>query len=316
MLKNRVLIFLVILSCLFLSGCRQNVNPLVKEKPNKPVDIQNNNNDSAKNGDNSQNEPEASTPEPTPDPSVEPKPSPKPALEPTYAHYDNTKYSWYFNRRSDHLPPTTGAKLNELAGKYNAIYLGDTSRKVVYLTFDEGYENGYTPKILDILKKNNVKAAFFITMPYLKNQYKLVERMTNEGHIVGNHTVSHPSLPEILDDQKLKNEIEELSKAYKEKTGKEMKYLRPPKGEFSEKTLKMSSDLGYRNVFWSFAYADWDVNNQKGADYAHNMVMDNVHNGGVFLLHAVSKSNTEALDRIIRDLKAQGYSFETLDEIM
>jgi peptidoglycan-N-acetylmuramic acid deacetylase len=201
-----------------------------------------------------------------------------------------------------------------LSTKYRAVFLGDTSRKVVYLTFDEGYEYGFTPKILDILKENNVKAAFFITMPYLNKHLDLVERMVKEGHIVGNHSVSHPSLPE-LSDEKVINEIEELSVAFKSKTGQNMKCFRPPMGEFSERTLAISNDLGYRNIFWSSAYDDWDVNKQKGADYAYKMTMDNIHNGNVLLLHAVSESNTEALDRIIRDLKSQGYSFGTLDEI-
>lgn len=305
---NRLLIFLVILTCLFLGGCRQNDNHSDTEKPNKIVDDQNagdrNNKNTSPNNDNSAE--------------IKPNPStadPKISPEPVDTSYNNAKYAWYIIRRGDHQPPGTGAKLAELARKYDAIYLGDTSRKVVYLTFDEGYENGYTPIILDTLKENHVKAAFFITMPYLQNNYDLVERMINEGHTVGNHTVNHPSLPDVLDDQKLTKEISELSIAYIEKTGKDMNYLRPPKGEFSERTLKISSNLGYRSVFWSFAYDDWDVNKQKGADYSYKTVMDNVHNGGVLLLHAVSKSNTEALGSIIHDLKAQGYSFGTLDEI-
>lgn len=227
----------------------------------------------------------------------------------------NKKYSWSMIRKKNHLPPGFEAKQVELAEKYKAIYLGDTCKKIIYLTFDEGYENGYTPKILDILKKHNVKAAFFITMPYLQKQFDLVDRMVKEGHIVGNHTVNHLSLPGILDDNKLENEILKLDMMFKEKTGQDMKYLRPPMGEYSERTLKVSRDLGYTNVFWSFAYADWDTNNQKGADFAYKMVMDNVHNGAVMLLHAVSKDNADALDRIITDLKAQGYSFGSLDDI-
>jgi peptidoglycan-N-acetylmuramic acid deacetylase len=227
----------------------------------------------------------------------------------------NYKYSWSFVRKKDHLPPAFEKKEAELANKYKAIYLGDITKKVIYLTFDEGYENGFTPKILDTLKENNVKAAFFITMPYLKNEYDLVDRMVKEGHTVGNHTVHHPSMPEITDDKKLEDEMLVLDALFKEKTGKQMQYLRPPKGEYSERTLKISKDLGYRNVFWSLAYADWDVNKQKGPDNAYNMVKNNIHNGAVILLHAVSKDNAEALDQIIKDLKAQGYAFETLDQL-
>ena len=227
----------------------------------------------------------------------------------------NEKLAWSVVRKKDHLSPAFEKKEAELANRYNGIYLGDTSKKVVYLTFDEGYENGYTSRILDTLKENNVKAAFFITMPYLKKEAALVDRMIKEGHIVGNHTVHHPSMPEIADDKKLENEMLDLDISFKEMTGKDMKYLRPPKGEFSERTLKISKNLGYRNVFWSFAYADWDVNKQKGSQYAYNIVIDNIHSGAILLLHAVSKDNTEALGSIIKELKAQGYTFGTLDDI-
>ncbi len=309
MFKNRLLICLVLLTCLFVCGCRQNTDQNTDHTKN---DIQNKNS-VAHNDESEKPDSPGSVVEPTPSPEPS-EPGDKVPSDKSYKNYDNTKYSWYIIRRNDHQPPGTGSKLSELSTKYRAVFLGDTSRKVVYLTFDEGYEYGFTPKILDILKENNVKAAFFITMPYINKHLDLVESMFNEGHIIGNHTVSHPSLPE-LSDEKVINEIEELSVAFKSKTGRDMRYLRPPKGEFSERTLAISNDLGYRNIFWSSAYDDWDVNKQKGADYAYKMTMDNIHNGNVLLLHAVSKSNTEALDRIIKDLKSQGYSFGTLDEI-
>ena len=303
-----IFIALVVLAGLFWIGCRLSDDSQQNGVDKTPVVIDDEKNESesendpAENGGNGQEEPEPDPEdkEPSEDPSQEPG-------ETDYNKYDNKKYAWYVLRKSDHSTPGTGAGMAELVNKYGGFYLGD-------LTFDEGYEYGYTPKILDILRDNNVKAAFFITLPYLNKNPELVERMVNEGHIVGNHTVSHPSLPEV-DNQKVIDEIEGLNKAFRERTGLDMRYLRPPKGEFSERTLKISSDLGYRNVFWSSAYDDWDVNKQKGADYAYKMVMDNVHNGNVILLHAVSQSNTEALDRIIKDLKAQGYRFGTLDEI-
>jgi peptidoglycan-N-acetylmuramic acid deacetylase len=319
MKKNSVLIIIMfVLACLVLVGCQQNDDAQDNGNADKtPVGIHDeddsNKKDPDENGDNQQQEPD---PEPADkEPSLEPSPetSPEPG-DANYSDYDNKKHSWYVLRRSDHLPTSTGPGMAELVNKYGGFYLGNTSQKVVYLTFDEGYEYGFTPKILDILRDNNVKAAFFITKPYLDKHLPLVQRMINEGHIVGNHTVSHPSLPEV-DDQKVIDEIEELSKSYREKTGQDMRYMRPPMGEFSERTLKISSDLGYRDVFWSSAYDDWDVNKQKGADYAYKMVMDNIHPGNVILLHAVSQSNTEALDTIIKDLKAQGYRFGTLNEI-
>lgn len=309
------IVVLFLLGCLFLVGCQLNDDAQDNGKADKtPVDMQDNVDNDIKEPDELYEDGEQQEPEPDP---KDKKPSPEPPSKPAdtnYADYDNKKHSWYVLRRSDHLPVSTGAGMAELVNKYRGFYLGDTSQRVVYLTIDEGYEYGFTPKILDILRDNNVKAAFFITLPYLNKNWDLVERMVNEGHIVGNHTVSHPSLPEV-DDRQVIDEIEELSRVFRDKTGQDMKYLRPPMGEFSERTLKISSDLGYRNVFWSSAYDDWDVNNQKGADYAYKMVMDNIHNGNVILLHAVSQSNTEALDTIIKDLKVQGYRFGTLDEI-
>lgn len=319
MKRNSMLIIIMfVLACFVLVGCQQNDDAQNNGNADKtPVGIHDEDDSDKKdpdeNGDNEQQEPDPDPADKEPSPEPKPEPSPKPG-DANYSDYDNKKQSWYVLRRSDHLPTSTGPGMAELVNKYRGFYLGNTSQKVVYLTFDEGYEYGFTPKILDILRDNNVKVAFFITQPYLDKHLPLVQRMLNEGHLVGNHTVSHPSLPEV-DDQQVIDEIEVLSKSYRQKTGQDMKYMRPPMGEFSERTLKISSDLGYRNVFWSSAYDDWDVNKQKGADYAYKMVMDNIHPGNVILLHAVSQSNTEALDSIIKDLKAQGYRFGILDEI-
>ena len=137
--------------------------------------------------------------------------------------------------------------------------------------------------------------------------------MTDEGHIVGNHTVNHPSLPDVS-DEKIKEELQELSKMYYDLTKKEMKFFRPPMGEYSERTLKVTNDLGYTNVFWSFAYRDWETNNQKGTGYAYSQIMDGVHDGAILLLHAVSKDNAEILDKVIKDLKSAGYTFKSLSD--
>lgn len=226
----------------------------------------------------------------------------------------NKLLSWGIKRKPDHGIPDADPGAPELLKKYNGIYIGDTSKKVIYLTFDEGYENGYTPKILDTLRDNNVKAVFFITGPYLKQHQDLVRRMVEEGHEVGNHTLHHPSLP-TLSDSAIEEEVLGLDRAFHEKFGKHMKYLRPPKGEYSERTLAITQKLGYKNLFWSFAYDDWYRDKIRGKDYAYNIVMRNLHNGAILLLHAVSKDNADALDMIIKGAREKGYSFGVIDEL-
>jgi peptidoglycan-N-acetylmuramic acid deacetylase len=232
------------------------------------------------------------------------------ATDQNYAQYDNTRNGWGFSRNDKHLPVEVGW-VGPVVTKYNGIYIGNTNEKTIYLTFDEGYENGYTKQILDVLKANNVKAHFFITGAYLKDQPELVKRMIAEGHIVGNHSVNHPSLPEVSTEQ-VKQEIQGLESQLKQVVNYDMYLLRPPRGEWSERTLKITEDLGYKTVFWSMAYQDWLVDQQKGWQHAHNHVMSNIHNGAVILLHAVSSDNANALDQIIKDLKSQGYSFSVI----
>ena len=226
----------------------------------------------------------------------------------------NKIISWGLSRRPDNGIPAADPGAPELLKKYNGAYIGDINKKEIYLTFDEGYENGYTPKILDVLKVNNVKAVFFITGPYLKDHQDLVRRMIEEGHTVGNHTIHHPSLPS-LSEQDVEEEVLGLDRAFHEKFGKNMKYLRPPKGEYNEKTLAITNALGYKNLFWSFAYDDWYRDKSRGADYAYNIVMKNLHNGAVLLLHAVSKDNADALDRIIKGAIDKGYTFGNINNI-
>jgi len=224
----------------------------------------------------------------------------------------NKKISWYFNKGKDHAKPTISKDLKEVADKYGAIYLDESDEKIIYLTFDEGYENGYTGQILDTLKEYNVKATFFITGPYFKKEEELVRRMVEEGHTVGNHTVNHPSMPEVTDNEKLEKELLDLDRQFYDLFGISMKYVRPPKGEFSERTLALSKNLGYTSVFWSFAYKDWETNNQKGTDYAVNTVINGLHPGEVMLLHAVSKDNANALPIIIEKAREMGYEFGEL----
>lgn len=225
----------------------------------------------------------------------------------------NEGYSWSFKRNKEHKKVIGYNKFD--IEQYGGYYIVDTDEKVIYLTFDEGYENGYTPTILDTLKANDVKATFFVTKPFIENNAELAKRMKDEGHIVGNHTVHHDKMYELTDDE-IKYEIEETARYFEEMTGYKMDtFFRPPEGAYSERSLYLTGQLGYKTIFWSMAYADWDRNNQKGKEYAYNHVINNAHPGMISLLHAVSSSNTEALDDIIKTLKEQGYRFGNLYEI-
>lgn len=226
----------------------------------------------------------------------------------------NQPIHWGFKRASNEQPAEAGAQLDQLIEKYGAFYKGDPTQKTLYLTFDNGYENGYTEKILDVLKKEKVPAAFFVTGHYLLSASDLVKRMVKEGHIVGNHSWHHPDMTAIS-DARIKEELEKVKIKTKELTGqKEMKYIRPPRGVFSERTLQIAKEQGYTHVFWSLAYVDWNVNQQRGAQYAYDSIMKQIHPGCVLLLHSISKDNADALDRVIKDLKKRGYQFKSLDE--
>ncbi|WP_422822216.1 delta-lactam-biosynthetic de-N-acetylase [Thermoclostridium caenicola] len=220
----------------------------------------------------------------------------------------NSLRRWGIVRDGPNRQPTPDPGTPELLSRYNSLYVGDIQEKIIYLTFDEGYENGYTGKILDVLYENQVNAIFFITGPYLEKEEELVRRMVEEGHAVGNHTISHKSLP-TLSDEEIERETTGLDRRFYEKFGKNMVFLRPPKGEYSERTLRITSELGYVNVFWSFAYDDWNTKNQRGWEYAFKKVTGNLHNGAILLLHAVSSDNAEALDAIIKEARRQGYEF-------
>ncbi|MFD0714836.1 delta-lactam-biosynthetic de-N-acetylase [Paenibacillus sp. GCM10027626] len=217
--------------------------------------------------------------------------------------------------KNGQLPSIAEEGFMNIVQKHGGIFLGDTKTKELYLTFDNGYENGYTAPILDVLKSKQVPAAFFITGHYVKDQPELVKRMTAEGHIVGNHSWSHPDMTTLSAEQ-IQSELNRVKLAVQEVTGQStMHYLRPPRGIFSERSLEVSRQAGYISVFWSIAYKDWDVNAQRGAQHAYNNVMAQLHPGAVLLLHSVSKDNAEALARIIDDARAKGYTFKSLDEM-
>lgn len=226
---------------------------------------------------------------------------------------NNTKIEWGIKRNQNHEQPDLGTKNKKILETYKGIAMGNKESKNVYLTFDEGYEAGYTQKILEVLKENNVKSTFFLTAHYINTNSDLVQKMIDEGHIIGNHTVNHKSMPS-LSIEKIETEVMNLHKSIYEKFNYEMKYIRPPKGEYSEKTLAYCNSLGYTTVMWSFAYDDWDENKQKGEDYAKDKILKNVHNGAVILLHGNSKDNTNVLDYCIKEIKNMGYEFKSLDE--
>lgn len=230
---------------------------------------------------------------------------------------DNETTSWFYIPNNSHTVPDINPNLDYDLSDYDAIYNLDTNKeaKTLYLTFDEGYENGYTSKILDILKEKNVKAVFFVTSYYLENNPDLIKRMVSEGHIVGNHSKSHLSMPTLTSDKdKFNKEFTDVENKYTEITGVEMKKLfRPPMGEYSQKSLSMTKNLGYKTVFWSFAYNDWDTENQPDASYAKNKILDNLHDRAILLLHAVSKTNTEILGDIIDSARDLGYKFKLIN---
>ena len=200
--------------------------------------------------------------------------------------------------------------------EYDAAYVGDTSQKVLYLTFDAGYENGQTEKILDTLKKHHVPAAFFLVGNYIERNPELVRRMVAEGHIVGNHTMHHPDMGKISQKAAFSKELADLEKLYKETVGSDMpKYYRPPQGIYSEENLKMARELGYKTLFWSLAYADWDNNNQPTHEQALDKLIPRTHNGAVILLHSTSKTNGEILDELLTKWEEMGYEFRSIDEI-
>ena len=289
----------------------------------------------------------SATPSPTPLPSPSPSPSPTPSASPSPSPDDEREetggapiempaetilpagiygsayledgrlsdqpLSWYFSKNNDHQPPA-GPRDFDIR-LFGGHYLGDTGKRVVYLTFDEGYENGYTGPILDTLKALNVPAAFFLTQTYIRANPDLVQRMVDEGHVAANHSVTHRSIPELTDAE-IMEELNGCADYFFETTGALMDmFFRPPEGNYSARSLSAVYDLGYRTVFWSFAYVDWDINDQPGREAAYETIMNGVHNGAVLLLHAVSVSNAEALPDVIADLKDMGFEFGSLYDL-
>ena len=220
---------------------------------------------------------------------------------------DNTKVAYGMGVDVDSMNRPLGAiQAQEQYGDMGGLFIGDSTNKQIWLTFDEGYENGCTAGILDTLKEKNVRAVFFVTYDYCKRNPELVKRMIVEGHTVGNHTWSHPSLPECSPDE-LYSELSLLHEYVRDEFGYDMYVMRPPKGEFSQRVLACAKELGYTTVLWSFAYPDWDVNNQPDPEQAFQKITGKSHNGAVYLLHAVSETNAAILGRVIDYWRDNGF---------
>ena len=221
--------------------------------------------------------------------------------------------SWGLSFRQEGAPPIGNAGVDQLRA-LDAAYIGDTTRKVLYLTFDAGYENGCTAKILDVLQKQEVKAAFFLVGNYIEKNADLVRRMVEEGHMVANHTMHHYDMSKLSDKASFSKELTDLEALYHQTTGREMpKFYRPPQGIYSEENLKMAKELGYKTVFWSLAYVDWNNDSQPSRAEAFAKLLPRTHNGAVVLLHSTSKTNAEILDELISHWKDEGYAFGTVD---
>lgn len=224
------------------------------------------------------------------------------------SQYDNTKIAYGMGVETDSENRPLGAVAAQREyGENRALFIGESSQPPhLWLTFDEGYENGYTAEILDTLKEKGVSAVFFVTYDYCTRNHELVKRMIDEGHTVGNHTFSHPSLPECSNDE-LVAELSLLHDYVKKEFGYDMYVMRPPKGEFSQRVLECAAQMGYTTVLWSFAYPDWDVNAQPEQEAAYRKITSKTHNGAVYLLHAVSETNATILGRVIDYWRGEGY---------
>ena len=223
--------------------------------------------------------------------------------------------AWGLSFRQEGQPPS-GPVDNQTLWELNGAYLGDTTQPVLYLTFDSGYENGCTAKILDTLKKHNVPAAFFLVGHYMEKNADLVRRMVEEGHIVANHTMHHYDMRKLAEKEAFTKELTDLEDLFQSITGKELpKYYRPPQGLYSRENLEMAKELGYKSVFWSLAYVDWNNDSQPTKQQAFEKLIPRVHNGAVILLHSTSQTNAEILDELLTKWKQMGYRFESIDRL-
>lgn len=210
--------------------------------------------------------------------------------------------------------PTGNATIEEMK-QYDAYYMAEGDEKVLYLTFDCGYENGNTEPILDALKAHNAPATFFVVGHFLESAPNIVKRMVEEGHTVGNHTYHHPDMSKIADEASFRKEMEDAENLFREVTGTDMAmYYRPPQGKYSSSNLQMAKDMGYSTFFWSLAYVDWNVDDQPSHEEALEKLMGRIHPGAVVLLHSTSKTNGEILDEVLTKWEEMGYTFRPLSD--
>ena len=224
--------------------------------------------------------------------------------------------SWYCMREKNHARPKVEPQM-AFIGDYGGVYIGpDPDEKVIYLTFDAGYENGNTPAILDALKKHNAPAAFFVVGHMIESAPDIVRRMAAEGHIVGNHTYHHPDMSSISDMAAFQKELTDLETLYQETTGQPLsKFYRPPQGKYSVENLKQAQQLGYTTVFWSLAYVDWNTDDQPSAEEAYAKLLPRIHDGAIVLLHSTSATNAAILDDLLTKWEEMGYTFASLDQL-
>ncbi|MCP3029054.1 delta-lactam-biosynthetic de-N-acetylase [Halobacillus sp. A5] len=222
---------------------------------------------------------------------------------------------WGFEKDKQGNAPDVG-RYGPMIEEHDGFFVDNSGDKVVYFTFDNGYEQGYTDDVLNVLREQEVPASFFVTGHYINSAPDLVKRMVKEGHIVGNHSWSHPDFTTVS-KQKIKQELEQVESAVAEMTEQNtMTFLRPPRGTFNPKTLEWTRELGYIHAFWSVAFVDWETDRQKGWEYAFNNVMEQIHPGAVILLHTVSEDNAEALEHLIIELRKRGYEFGSLNDLL
>lgn len=224
--------------------------------------------------------------------------------------------NWGLSFQQEGQPPVANATADYLL-QFQAHYIGDTKEKILYLTFDAGYENGNTPAILDALKKHHAPAAFFLVGNYLETSPELVKRMVAEGHTVGNHTYHHPDMSKISTTDTFSKELQDLEVLYQQVTGQPMKkFYRPPQGRYSEANLQMAKDLGYHTFFWSLAYVDWYENQQPSHEEAFQKLLGRIHPGAIVLLHSTSRTNAEILDELLTKWEEMGYQFGSLEDLI